>query len=355
MVMMLVTIIRYHKVLDWDKCYVLLCSVLIFVIIAGIQICMPHVLLTGLGVSLIVLGLAINAEDVHMYFSGDTGLYNEKGCREILQEAVLCGRPFRVGMYAFLGRDDAIREAMKGLRDALPEGKSRVICGTLADNLLVVIPMQVRGKTVELPELPVPDASEDLTFTSEVLSFSGQDAVTEIINAAKDFKNRFEEDSLQRDELTGLLRRTAFIRQMEYMMKMGQSFAFLMTDLDNFKQVNDRFGHGAGDELLRKIAAALQGEVRTSDVVCRMGGDEFGILLSGLTTREAVSAVADRFLAAVSGICLPDGDTAVTLSIGARISRPTDRDRSFQAVYAKADAALYRAKYLGKNRITFAE
>ena len=355
MVMMLVTIIRYHKVLDWDKCYVRLCSVLIFVISAGIQICMPHVLLTGLGVSLIVLGLAINAEDVHMYFSGDTGLYNEKGCREILQEAVLCGRPFRVGMYAFLGRDDAIREAMKGLRDALPEGKSRVICGTLADNLLVVIPMQVRGKTVELPELPVPDASEDLTFTSEVLSFSGQDAVTEIINAAKDFKNRFEEDSLQRDELTGLLRRTAFIRQMEYMMKMGQSFAFLMTDLDNFKQVNDRFGHGAGDELLRKIAAALQGEVRTSDVVCRMGGDEFGILLSGLTTREAVSAVADRFLAAVSGICLPDGDTAVTLSIGARISRPTDRDRSFQAVYAKADAALYRAKYLGKNRITFAE
>lgn len=156
MVMMLVTIIRYHKVLDWDKCYVLLCSVLIFVIIAGIQICMPHVLLTGLGVSLIVLGLAINAEDVHMYFSGDTGLYNEKGCREILQEAVLCGRPFRVGMYAFLGRDDAIREAMKGLRDALPEGKSRVICGTLADNLLVVIPMQVRERPGSCPSCPFP-------------------------------------------------------------------------------------------------------------------------------------------------------------------------------------------------------
>ena len=150
-------------------------------------------------------------------------------------------------------------------------------------------------------------------------------------------------------------RRTAFIRQMEYMMKMGQSFAFLMTDLDNFKQVNDRYGHGAGDELLRRIAAALQGEVRTSDVVCRMGGDEFGILLSGLTTREAVSAVADRFLSAVSGVCPPGADAAVTLSIGARISRPTDRDRSFQAVYAKADAALYRSKYMGKNSITFAE
>ena len=355
MVMMLGTIIRYHKALDLEKCYVLLSSVLIFVIVAGIQICFPYVLLTGLGVSLIVLGLAINAEDVHMYFSRDTGLYNEQGCREILQEAVLCGRPFRVGVYAFLGRDDAIREAMKGLRDALPERKSRVICGALADNLMVVIPMRVRGKTGELPELPTPAASEDLALASEVLSFSGEKGVTEIINAAKDFKNRFEEDSLQRDELTGLLRRTAFIRQMEYMMKMGQSFAFLMTDLDNFKQVNDRFGHGAGDELLRKIAVALQGEVRTSDVVCRMGGDEFGILLSGLTTREAVSAAADRFLAAVSGICPPGEDVTVTLSIGARISRPTDRDRSFQAVYAKADAALYRSKYMGKNRITFAE
>ena len=79
-----------------------------------------------------------------------------------------------------------------------------------------------------------------------------------------------------------------------------------------------------------------------------------GVALATIIS-QAVSAVADRFLAAVSGICLPDGDTAVTLSIGARISRPTDRDRSFQAVYAKADAALYRAKYLGKNRITFAE
>ena len=74
-----------------------------------------------------------------------------------------------------------------------------------------------------------------------------------------------------------------------------------------------------------------------------MGGDEFGILLAGLTTREAVSAVADRFLAAVSGICPPGENVVVTLSIGAWISRPTDRDRSFQAVYAKADAALRKA------------
>lgn len=355
MVMMLFTILRYRKVISQDKCHVLLLSVLIFVVIAVIQISMPYFLLTGLGVSLIVLGLVINTEDVHMYISGDTGLYNEQGCREILQEDVLCGKPFRVGVYAFLGRDDAIREAMIAMKDGLPERKARVICGTLADNLLVVIPMQSRGKTAELPELPMPAISEDLTFTREKMTFSRENTVTEILNAAKDFKNRFEEDSLQRDELTGLLRRTAFIRQMEYLINMGQPFAFLMTDLDNLKRVNDRYGHGAGDELLRTVAEILRREVRTSDVVCRMGGDEFGILLSSLSAWEPVSTVAERFLTAISAIALPGGEMGVTLSIGVKISRPTDRDRSFRTVYAKADQALYRSKHMGKNRITFAE
>lgn len=354
MVMMILTIIRYRKVISREKCYVLLSSVGIFVVIAGIQILMPHFLLTGLGVSLIVLGIAINAEDVHMYISGPTGFYNELGCREILQEAVLCGRPFQVGVYAFLGRDSAVRDAMEALREALPERKNRVIVGTLADNLLVVIPMQAGGKPAELPPLPVPEASDDLSFTSEVMSFTGDHPVSEILSAVTEFKNRFEEDSLQRDELTGLLRRTAFIRQMEYRMKTGQSFTFLMTDLDNFKQVNDKYGHGAGDEMLRRVAEALQAELRASDVVCRMGGDEFGILLSGLTSRETVSLVADRFRAGVAGVQAPDGESTVTLSIGARISRPTDRDRSFQEIYAQADAALYQSKHGGKNRITFA-
>ncbi len=354
-VAMLSTVIRYRSILNRDKRNVLLTSVCIFVVIAGVQILLPYVLITALGVTMVVLSLTVYSEDVHMYISGDTGMYNELGCRETLQELILGGKPFQVGMYVFLGRDGAIQEAMRSMQVALPEKQYHVICGTLADNLMVVIPLRSRRGNVQMQELPTPKCSEDVTYSTQVMNFDGNCSVDDILGAARDFKNRYEETSLQRDELTGLLRRTAFIRQIEYLIKAGRSFTFVMMDLDNFKQVNDTFGHNVGDDLLRNIARVLQNGLRTSDVVCRMGGDEFAFVLDGLTNRETVSIIANRLREEVHQASWGDQRTGVTISMGAKISIPTHRNRSFQEVYAEADGALYRSKYSGKNRITFVE
>ncbi len=349
------TVIRYRRVLNRNKRNVLLASVCIFVVIAVVQITFPYVLITALGVTMVVLSLTIHAEDVHMYISSDTGMYNELGCREILQELILGGKPFQVGVYAFLGRDDAIQESMRSLQEALPEKQYRVICGSLADNLMVVIPLRVRRGAAQMQELPTPKCSEDVTCSMQVMNFDGNCSVDDILGAARDFKDRYEETSLQRDELTGLLRRTAFIRQVEYLIKAGRSFTFVMMDLDNFKQVNDTFGHNVGDDLLRGVARVIQNELRTSDVVCRMGGDEFAIVLDGLTVRESVTMIADRLRQKVRSADWGKGKAGVTLSMGAKISVPTHRNRTFQEVYAEADGALYRSKYSGKDRISFVE
>ncbi len=354
-VAMLSTVIRYRGILNRDKRNVLLASVCIFVVVAGVQILLPYVLITALGVTMVVLSLTIHSEDVHMYISGDTGMYNELGCRETLQELILGDKPFQVGVYAFLGRDDAIEESMRSIQEALPEKQYRVICGTLADNLMVVIPLRSRRGAAQMQELPAPKCSEDVTYSVQIMGFDGNCSVDDIFNAARDFKDRYEETSLQRDELTGLLRRTAFIRQVEYLIKAGRPFTFVMMDLDNFKQVNDTFGHNVGDDLLRNVAKVIQNGLRTSDVVCRMGGDEFAFVLDGLAYRETVNNIANRLREEVHQASWGDQKTGVTLSMGAKISLPTHRNRSFQEVYAEADGALYRSKYSGKNRITFVE
>ncbi len=353
LVMMVLTIIRYRAFLSREKSHVLLASVAIFVAIATVQILFPYILLTDLGVTMIVLGLAVNAEDVHMYIN-DTGFYNELGCREILQETVLRDKPFPVAVYVFLGRDDALQEAMVSVQTALQETKKQMICGALGDNLLIVIPLKQKELSSEL--FPVPTCTEDVTYDRTCMEFDGSVSVDDIFRKVREYKCRCEEDALQRDELTGLLRRAAFIRQVEYLAKAGQSFTFLMMDIDNFKQVNDLYGHETGDRLLQQIAGILSEQTRAADIVCRMGGDEFGILLNGVTHPCEVTQVVTRLRGSVNAIHLDNGPSSrMSISVGAKISSVEDWNRSFRTVYIQADGALYRSKSMGKDRLTFAE
>lgn len=357
MVMMIYTLIRYKAVLNRDKSFVMTTSIIIFLVIALIQMLLPHILLTGLGVTMVLLGLTSSTEDVHMYTTAETGLYNELGCREILQEAVLSQGEFQVAVYIFIGRDDLLVPAMRSVQERLPERKYKVICGALADNLLVVIPLQWGGKAVPLPKAPIPDCCpNDVTYLVETMRFNGTNSVDQILETLRQFKTRYEADTLMRDDLTGLLRRAPFLRQVEYLIASGQSFSFLMTDLDNFKEVNDLHGHGTGDEVIRLIAEHMRSELRPTDLLCRMGGDEFGIVLPDVISRDRVIQITQRLQNQVRQLQEALGkNTNVTLSMGVKISRSENLSRTFQAVYAEADSALYRSKYKGKNRLTFSD
>lgn len=129
--------------------------------------------------------------------------------------------------------------------------------------------------------------------------------------------------------------------------------AMLIVDLDNFKVVNDAFGHSAGDDVLVAAAQRLSGVTRPGDTVARLGGDEFVILCEGLEGEHEAKAIAERVVHALDFVAPLDGDdirARVTVSVGVVIGGD---DVDVQTMLRTADAAMYEAKARGRNRAAF--
>ncbi len=155
-----------------------------------------------------------------------------------------------------------------------------------------------------------------------------------------------------RDPLTGLANRRSLDErwQAEITAEDGhQRLAFLMIDLDGFKRVNDSHGHQAGDAVLRIVAARLQALVHTSDLVCRLGGDEFGLLLRVPEDISQVGVICDRIIATLQQPMVRDGvDIWVGVSVGGCLYPQQAAD--LDELVRRADQALYQVKATGKGR-----
>ncbi|GHJ43924.1 hypothetical protein Cs7R123_12660 [Catellatospora sp. TT07R-123] len=155
------------------------------------------------------------------------------------------------------------------------------------------------------------------------------------------------------DPLTGLRNRRSFHAQLETELDkaraLGSALSVLMLDLDEFKSINDRYGHLAGDAALSQVAAAIQQQLRADDVAARLGGEEFGVLLH--TGSERAFEVAERLRAAVARtpIRYEELELSITVSIGV-VSCPVHGQTS-AALLQRADEALYRAKRDGRDRV----
>lgn len=124
--------------------------------------------------------------------------------------------------------------------------------------------------------------------------------------------------------------------------------ALIVCDVDNFKRINDLHGHQSGDKVLTQVAKVLEQAVRKHDVLGRIGGKEFGIVLPATDLPEALRC-AERLRAAVEhAVRDPGGQAPVTISAGVA---HTDRFDSWEAMYQEADAKRYQAKRAGRNRI----
>jgi diguanylate cyclase (GGDEF)-like protein len=124
-----------------------------------------------------------------------------------------------------------------------------------------------------------------------------------------------------------------------------------MLDLDHFKQINDTYGHAAGDEVLQRIVAVCRQELRDSDLFGRMGGEEFGILMPGCTCEQGVE-IATRIRRALASALLKLGpETSVVVSASLGLAHSAASGYAFHQLFSDADAALYRAKHGGRNRL----
>lgn len=175
--------------------------------------------------------------------------------------------------------------------------------------------------------------------------------VTEAYEAARRQELRLAvmEHEASMDGLTSCFNRSAGIKRIdEHLIASSGTDALLLLDLDNFKDINDTFGHMMGDEVLKHFAETLKKSVRTSDLVVRIGGDEFIVFLKDAGSREnvtnCVKKIVKRIMTEHYGA---NDDLDVEASIGVAVS--PDDGGSFEELYEKADEALYRVKRGGKN------
>jgi diguanylate cyclase (GGDEF)-like protein len=155
------------------------------------------------------------------------------------------------------------------------------------------------------------------------------------------------------DNLTGLLNRGAFmesaIKMCEIYRKRGKPVTLMMFDLDHFKSVNDRFGHAIGDSVLRVFATVARSSMRASDVIGRLGGEEFAAIVPEPMAGAMVVAERLRSAFQTAGVTIDAHAIGATVSIG--VATSFELTTNIDGLLARADAALYRAKRGGRNRI----
>lgn len=155
------------------------------------------------------------------------------------------------------------------------------------------------------------------------------------------------------DELTRLYNRRAFFEFGNPLLSQARRhnypLALIMMDLDLFKQVNDTFGHDAGDEVLRQVSALLRDRIRKSDIVARMGGEEFALLLPETDADQALE-MTERFLNLLKALTVHHQGHAIRPSASFGITLRAAGDQRLEDLLRRADRALYRAKDLGRGQ-----
>jgi diguanylate cyclase (GGDEF)-like protein len=241
----------------------------------------------------------------------------------------------------------------------------------VVDELLAVLPGEVEaaargfdrdlGPQVDVETL-VQDATQRLVEMNQ--QYEGLVRTLEAVLAEKDeLMDELRTANAQlsqlavTDALTGLPNKRALaetlVRDLSRADRDQTPLGLVAADVDHFKRVNDTYGHAAGDEVLRRLAEVLRSGVRTGDVPARYGGEEFVVVLPR-ADRQGAGVVAERLRSTLEATEIDLGTTTlrVTASFGVAIAAPEDTPES---LFARADAALYRAKGEGRNRVVFAD
>ncbi len=234
------------------------------------------------------------------------------------------------------------------IRDLLEEGRHLPFLPITHDptiRSILMVPLMVENRaTGVMGVVEATPGKFDIDRLSVITTIAQQAAVA--------IENARHYQLATRDQLTGLYLRHHFMQRVSDERTRAQRyrtpFAVLMLDLDTFKEINDRHGHNTGDRFLAETSEAIQRSLRSSDIACRWGGDEFCVLLPQ-TDLEAARLTAERIRKAIEDLSAPGGVRA-TASLGVA-TYPTDFDGSVEELVKRADQALYRAKGEGKDRV----
>ena len=241
--------------------------------------------------------------------------------------------------------DTAVRQGMDGIesgvRAASDLDEIKRLVQTHIDAVLVHMD---KHRTSE--QARYDDARTQMSAMSERLQ--------QLEGEAESLRTRLREErsQAQTDALTGIPNRLAYEERLAQEVARWKRFStplvLLIWDVDHFKQINDNFGHKAGDKVLRTIARTLAGAIRETDFVARYGGEEFAHLMTGSSLADCL-VVADRLRAVIESTGFHFRERAVTVTASCGLAQFRDGD-STESWFERADRALYRAKQAGRNR-----
>ncbi|RZU38948.1 sensor domain-containing diguanylate cyclase [Edaphobacter modestus] len=296
-------------------------------------------LLSGTNGSLCIINSSRNmVETVSSWSANDTN----SGIAEIFPPETCCG--LRSGQFRWHA-----------------PGASQIDCNHFigsAPRCYLCVPLVAHGDTIGILYIGCPDEAIREIVESRTEGVRQLVQLTAMALASLEMRKKLEHQSI-RDGLTSLFNRhfleIALERELARASRRKGALSVLMMDIDHFKKLNDQFGHSAGDAVLKEIAHTFSACVRTEDLICRYGGEEFTIILPDITP-EATLHRAEVIRKAVANLRTElDNDlySSVTVSIGAAIF-PRD-GQSSESLLRHADAALYRAKREGRNRVVMVE
>ena len=251
-----------------------------------------------------------------------------------------------IATYTFFIAHELRRERRKSLYS-----RTAVIVVPLVHATIFLIPL---GMQTFLPEAYA--ASWLTVFTLETMLYAIGTAFI-VLMMVKDNDVDIYRSAASTDHLTGLLNRRAFLETAHMLCARQadrrQPVTMMVMDLDHFKSINDRFGHAVGDEVLRVFANVARSSMRGSDLVGRIGGEEFAVIVA--EPMEFAERIAERLRASfeMAGITIAEQTIGATVSIGAATAYEPITD--IAPLIARADEALYRAKRDGRNRLHKAE
>jgi diguanylate cyclase (GGDEF)-like protein len=232
------------------------------------------------------------------------------------------------------------RTGLKGL--LVPFGEGAVINFSFG----ISVTDAVRDYGMTAKDFAPTDLAVEMLYLVEAKSAAM--AATQRLNRRLQGAKEEAEEQAVTDLLTGLRNRRAMEHTLARMAEAGQGYALMEIDLDYFKQVNDSEGHAAGDHVLRKVGAVLRGVSRREDVPVRAGGDEFALILPGLSAPRRIGALARQIICALEEPIEWNGrNLRISASIGVALS---EAGQDAEGVMRRADLALYAAKRAGRGR-----
>jgi two-component system, cell cycle response regulator len=296
--------------------------------------------------------VAINWDDITRVQEKPPGPVNSPTSREHAYLIVLAGSAMGE-MYKLTRKQTIIGRGQAAHIRMMDEGVSREHCEIQVEGEDIILHdlgstngTFCRGLRVDRHVLE--DGDKILVGSSTVLKFTYHDSLDEV------FQRQMYESAL-RDDLTKTFNKKYFTDRLEsefaFAMRTKADLSLVVFDLDHFKQVNDTFGHPAGDMVLAEVSQIVSAMIRAEDVFARVGGEEFAVICRGADIAQAL-AVAERMRSAVAAHKFTSDKEDISIAVSAGVaSIPDTRITDAQALIAAADQALYEAKRTGRNRV----